>query len=363
MMRAVVFGAGLLGCGLVAPALRAAADEVTFVVRDPAVATHLTRLGGYRIRLVDGAAAVETELTGVRGVAIGDAAAVSAAIAHADLVATAVGLGGVPEVAPALAAGLAARGPAPLDVLTFENGSDPAGRLAGLVAAAGPLPSTVGIAGALAERIVSRRLGDPTGSAPMTFVADPTPDFTVDGHRLRTPLPALPGMTVTADYQAALRRKLSMFSAGHAAAAYLGALKGCLYVHAAVRDPQVAGVVADAVREAQAGLAGFHGSAVAGGPDAVDRLMRRYANAALDDPVERVARDPVRKLAAGERVVGSAVLAEEAGVRPDALARVAAAALCFFRRTGGTDPIGEVLVKASGLSLDRGLGARVFDDS
>jgi mannitol-1-phosphate 5-dehydrogenase len=311
------------------------------------------------VRLVDGARAQDVDVSGVRCVPLADGAAVAGAVARADLVATTVGLENLPGIAAPLAAGCRARGRAPLNVLTFENGADPAGRLAGLLGGRRRLPDTIGVAGALAERIVSRRIGDPAGDEPLTFVADPAPGFVVDGRRLRAPLPDLPGMRITDDFRASVHRKLSMFSAGHAAAAYLGALKGYRYVHAAVRDREIHRAVTAVIREGQAGLDGQYGTDLAGGPAEVDRLMARFANAALDDQVDRVARDPLRKLAPGERIIGSAVLAEEAGVRPDALALVAAAALCFLRRLGGQEAVDHILTRVCGLSLHCGLGARV----
>jgi mannitol-1-phosphate 5-dehydrogenase len=167
-------------------------------------------------------------------------------------------------------------------------------------------------------------------------------------------------MTVTANFTAAVHRKLATFSAGHAATAYLGALKGYRYVHAAIRDPQVQAVVAAVLREGQAGLAACYGPETAGGPAELAGVLRRYANAALDDPVDRVARDPLRKLAANERIIGSAVRAEEAGISPEALALVAAAALCYLRREGDTTPVADILTRVSALSVDRGFGARVL---
>jgi mannitol-1-phosphate 5-dehydrogenase len=58
-------------------------------------------------------------------------------------------------------------------------------------------------------------------------------------------------------------------------------------------------------------------------------ILDLYADPALDDTVVRVARDPRRKLAAGDRPIGPANAYLAAGIRPDALARVIAAALAY----------------------------------
>lgn len=171
-MRAVVFGAGRLGCGLVAQVLRGEGYEVDLVARNPALAEHLTRVGGYRVRLSNGMAVREIDVSGVGGLPLDDRVGVARAVSRADLVATTVGLAGLPGLADVLSAGCKLRGRAPLNVLTFENGTDP---------------------------------------------ADPADGFVVDAARLAAPLPGLPGMRLTRDFGAWTDRRLAMFSAGHTA--------------------------------------------------------------------------------------------------------------------------------------------------
>jgi 2-oxoisovalerate dehydrogenase E1 component len=55
----------------------------------------------------------------------------------------------------------------------------------------------------------------------------------------------------------------------------------------------------------------------------------RFANRALADPVSRLARDPLRKLAPGDRLVGAARLVERHGIRPEGLSWGIAAALAY----------------------------------
>ena len=58
-------------------------------------------------------------------------------------------------------------------------------------------------------------------------------------------------------------------------------------------------------------------------------ILDLYADPSLDDTVVRVARDPRRKLAADDRLVGPAGACLAAGIRPETLARVIAAALAY----------------------------------
>ena len=62
-------------------------------------------------------------------------------------------------------------------------------------------------------------------------------------------------------------------------------------------------------------------------------------NPFLRDPVERVTRDPARKLGWNDRLIGSMVLAAQAGVVPTHLARGASIALDFLcQEKGHNDP-------------------------
>jgi mannitol-1-phosphate 5-dehydrogenase len=357
-VQAVILGPGRIGCGLVGLALRAGGYDVTFVGRDPELVAHLQRVGGYRVLLTGGGRSDPHQVYGVSCLDARDVEHVAAAVADADLVATAVGSTRLAGVAPLIAAGLARRGREPLSILAFENEADPGRRLGRLVADLLPdrsVPESVGFASALAHRVVSRRVGDVRGELPLTFVGDPPAGVDVDGSALAGSPPSMPGLLVADDYPGCVRRKMFVFGAGHATAAYLGALKGYHFVHAAVRDPEIRREVFAALREGCAALGltdcgAWHPAAV----------LRRYENAALDDTVARVGREPLRKLEAGERIVGPARAAVAAGTPPRALALTAAAALVAAVPTRDPAQTRELLQGVCRLSPRHGLGREVW---
>jgi mannitol-1-phosphate 5-dehydrogenase len=259
--------------------------------------------------------------------------AVAAEIARARVVAVAVGPGNLGAIAPLIAAGLEARTrKKPLNVIAFENCIDAGPNLRAAVAER--LPSGFplkrhGFSGAVVSRAVSRRLGEPGEAEPLTLLGDPPERFEVHGPSLQKPLPKIPGLVRVKDFEAAFNAKLYVFSAGHATVAYLGFLKGYRYVHAAVRDPEVRRAALAAMREGQQGLEARYGKALGGGEPELQAILWRFENAALNDPVARVGRDPRRKLKPSERLVGAARLCEDAGVPVATLALAAAAAVCF----------------------------------
>ena len=330
-MQAVIIGSGRIGCGFAGHLLRAAGYDLCFLSRNAQMVAHLNRVGSYRVLLAHGRHREEHAVDQVRALLVTDHAACVSALAAADLIVTAVGAGNLAAVAPLLAAGLAARR-TPVNVLAFENlanaGAELRTRVASCLGAQGDLQA-FGFSGTLVTRAVTQCVGDPAGDAPLVFLGDPPAELVVDGRSLVQPLPQLPTMIVADDFAAWMQRKLFIFSAGHATCAYLGHLKGYRYIHSAIRDAEIRHAVVQAMTEGQRGIASLHGEDFAGGPAHLEQILERFGNAAITDPVSRVARDPSRKLSPDDRLLGAARLAEQAGVHPEQLLRAAAAAYCF----------------------------------
>lgn len=349
-MKAVVFGPGRIGCGFAGQLLHDSGYDIVFVARNPVMVDHLNRTGHYRVRLVGRDGPREVVVDRLRAILSTDARVVAEEVAGADVITTSVGCGNLMPIAPLIAEGLSRR-EAPTNVLAFENLGNADSCLRNFVAGAlgdDPAASRHGFSGALVSRIVAQRVGDPVGDQPLLFIGDSASTFIVDGLALREPRPSISGMKVTNNYQAWLQRKLFTFSAGHATAAYLGYLKGYHYIHSAIRDPEIREAVLAAMREGQKGLAATYGSEIAGDESDLLDIIARFENAALNDSVDRVGRDPTRKLGAEDRLIGPARLAKEAGVRPEKLALAAAAAMFFCNRADPSANQLRELIEATG---------------
>ncbi len=352
--RALVIGTGRIALGVAGELLHDAGWSVTFAGRNPDIVAALNRHRSYRLRLVSNFGAEDREIDGVDAIDVHDAA-FAAAVMAADLIVTSVGAGNLAAVAALLAAPLRCRD-RPIDILTFENHASPGDVLRAALNANDPdgtLRTRVGCAGALVSRAVSQVELDGLDGV-LTVTGEPVRDVIIDASALLGPLPSADGFRAVTKFAAYVDRKLFVFSAGHATAAYLGQLKGYRFVHAAVRDVEIRRAVLEAMREGQQGIATRHGASFAayaglpGQPNsshalepvraerALEAILDRFANASLKDPVARVGRDPRRKLASDDRLFGAAALAGRAGVAPRGLVLAAAAALCFH--AVGGDP-------------------------
>lgn len=365
-MRAVVIGAGRIGCGLAGQLLRASGHEVTFITRSGDVVKNLRHNGSYHVLLTSGTECRIVTVDGIKAIATSDEAAAITALTRADLIVTAVCSQNLPAIAPLIAQALSRRETL-ANVIAFENMPSVGECLRRLVASEMTEPWQVdrhGFSGAVISRMVTRRVGDPTQQTPLMFVGEAVEEFIVDRTALRAPLPKIRGMKLVNEYQPCVLHKLYTFSAGHATAAYLGWLKGYHYIHTAIHDPEIRKAVFNAMAEGQRGLAAKFGQEFACSRAELEAIITRFENANLNDPIVRVARDPHRKLAADERLVGAGRLAEAAGVMPQQLALVAAAALCFSHSGNGKpctacfeqSQTAEALNEICGLNAAHGFG-------
>ena len=120
----------------------------------------------------------------------------------------------------------------------------------------------------------------------------------------------------------------------HALLGYLAKEQGIAYLHEAGKQKDLMEMVRSAfIDEVGAGLCKEFSQVCdplfseEGFCDYVDDALLRMVNPYLRDPVDRVTRDPVRKLGWEDRFIGSMKLASRAGVEPKILAKGAALAL------------------------------------
>lgn len=133
--------------------------------------------------------------------------------------------------------------------------------------------------------------------------------------------------------------KLYGHNATHALAAYLGALSGVEYIAQLREIPGVltflrAAFIEESGKALVRKYAGVDPLFTHEGYTAyVDDLLARMINPYLQDTVERVGRDPARKLAWDDRLIGTMRVALQQGVEPRRYACGAAAALATMERS------------------------------
>jgi mannitol-1-phosphate 5-dehydrogenase len=285
---------------------------------------------------------------------------VAQAVAAASIAATAVGVRALPFVAPVLAAGIVQRAAAgvdmPLNIIVCENLKDAAATLRGMVEQWLPpvlhpfLHDHIGFVDTVIGRMVPPLTPELHAADPTLIVVEPYKALPVDRAGWLGPEPRVAGLEMCDNFPAYTARKLYIHNCGHAVLAYLGHLAGHEYGYQALADPSIHPWFKAALAESKAGIVAAHRVDPAWLDAHIADLTHRFANRALGDTILRLGRDPLRKLGPGDRLVGAARLAEQAGVVPNALARAIAATLRF---DDARDPLA--------LALQERLAAEGFD--
>ncbi len=337
--QAVIFGAGNIGRGFLGQLFTESGYEVVFVEINRRLVDCLNRQGSYTLRIVNNEFSQRLTIAHVRAVDGRDGEAVAREIVAADLLATAVGVRALPQVAPVIALGIARRAEAgvgaPLNVIICENLKDASQALRGMVQEHLPeehhgyLEEKVGFVEAVIARMVPILPEEVREKDPTFIIVEPYKVLPVDKRGFKGAIPDVVGLEPRQDFAAYVDRKLYLHNAGHAMLGYLGYQRGLEYGYEALDDPQIRPLLDQALDEAARALVAEHGL----DPDAlrvhVADLLARLANRPLGDTIFRLARDPIRKLGSTDRLVGGARLALKHGLEPDALSWGIAAGLAF----------------------------------
>lgn len=348
-MKALHFGAGNIGRGFIGKLLADAGVEVTFADVNEEVVNGLIARNEYPVKVVGADCKVEM----VKGVTAlnSTSAEIVDAIVASDLVTTAVGPTVLKIIAGTLAQAIEkrietgvttslniiacenmVRGTSQLKEAVFEKLSD---ELKPKVEA------LVGFVDSAVDRIVPPAAEGETD--PLAVTVETFSEWIVDETQFKGEIPNIPGMECTDNLMAFVERKLFTLNTGHCVTAYLGCLAGFNTIREAIENPVIRAEVKKAMEESGEVLirrykfdSDAHGAYI-------EKILGRFANPYLIDEVDRVGRQPIRKLGAGDRLIKPLLGTIEYGTENKTLLKGVAAALKY---TNNSDPQAEELQKS-----------------
>ncbi|PPH51372.1 MULTISPECIES: mannitol-1-phosphate 5-dehydrogenase [unclassified Rathayibacter] len=333
MPTAVHFGAGNIGRGFVGLILHGAGYELVFADVNSELIGRLAAADSYEVHEVGEEAATHV-VDRFRAIdSAADEEALVREIAAADIVTTAVGPNILRFVAPVIAKGLAARDEsAPrLAVMACENAIN-ATRLLQTEVAANlgadeweRLRTRAVFADTAVDRIVPNQ--DPGQGLDVTV--ESFFEWVVDRTPFEGTEPEIPGATWVDDLEPFIERKLFTVNTGHATAAYTGFAAGAHKLSDALAMPEVHDAVKAALEDTKALIVAKHGFSDEEQQAYLEKTLKRFANPYLTDTVDRVGRQPLRKLSRHERFIGPAAELAERGRTPEGLLAAIGAALRF----------------------------------
>lgn len=316
-MKALHFGAGNIGRGFIGKLLADAQVELTFADVSPVLLEALNSRKGYDVHVVGEQATVEP----VKNVSAVNSAGQDAInlIAQVDLVTTAVGPTILEKIAPNVAKGLVLRhqqgNESPLNIIACENMVRGTSQFKQHVFNALPeeekawVEAHVGFVDSAVDRIVPPAAAGTTD--PLEVTVETFSEWIVDQTQFKGPLLDIKGMELTDNLMAFVERKLFTLNTGHAITAYLGQQAGHATIRDAILDPKVREVVKGAMEESGAVLIKRYGFDAEKHAAYIQKILSRFENPYLHDDVERVGRQPLRKLSAGDRLVKPLLGTEE----------------------------------------------------
>ncbi|MGD8204103.1 mannitol-1-phosphate 5-dehydrogenase [Pantoea sp. FN0305] len=353
-MKALHFGAGNIGRGFIGKLLADAGIELIFADVNQAVLDALNARHQYPVHVVGEQAQVEM-VTGVSAVN-STSDEVIALIAEVDIVTTAVGPQILERIAGSIARGLAKRSDSansrPLNIIACENMVRGTSQLKQHVLAALPenlhawVEQHVGFVDSAVDRIVPP--GEAGSNDPLAVTVETFSEWIVDKTQFKGELPTIPGMELTDNLMAFVERKLFTLNTGHAITAYLGQLAGHQTIRDAILDPAVRAVVKGAMQESGAVLIKRYGFDPEKHAAYIDKILGRFENPYLKDDVERVGRQPLRKLSAGDRLIKPTLGTLEYQLPHDNLVKGIAAAMHYRSAQDPQAQELEALLKSAG---------------
>ena len=375
MKKAIQFGAGNIGRGFIGAVLSEAGYHVVFADVNEVVVNRINEDGKYTVEIMDTECS-KVEITNISAV---DSRSPELAkeIAQAQIVTTAVGLGILPRIAGALAAGIAERQAQGvtefLNVIACENGLRASSQLKEHVythldeAQKAYADEYVAFPDCSVDRIVP-----PIKSEnPIDVVVEKFYEWNVERASIKGEAPQIAGMNLADNLIAYIERKLFTLNTGHAITAYLGKLKGHKTIADSISDESIYAIVKAAMQESGEGLVAKYGFDHDAHFAYIDKIIGRFRNPHLQDDVTRVGREPLRKLSPNDRLIKPTMTAVEHGFATPNLVLGIGAALHYdnpedpqsvqLQQAIAENGVAKALEQFSGISADDALAAKILD--
>jgi len=357
--RAVIFGAGKIARGFIAHLLALSDYGITFVEKSRDLIALLRERGRYKIHIM-GAPEKSISIEGFEVLSSDDAKEVAERVAAADVIFVSIGGPNLPQIAPLLAAGIrlaAAQGhTTPLNIILCENYFQPGPWLRQMVGdslegtAREWFEQHVGIIESTVLRSSIEPSAEMKAEDPLSLKAQDMWELPADKAGFVGAPPSVRGLVPKDNFQAALTRKLFTYNMINAVFAYGGYLKGYQLLSDAANDSELISEAEACIREASEALCKHFGFDPEEQEQFAKSAIAKYQKKEIVDPIERNARDPIRKLGRNDRLVGPTLLAVEQGIWPVALSRAIAAGLLYDEARDPAAQKLQALIRESGLT-------------
>lgn len=337
MEKALHFGAGNIGRGFIGKLLSDSGIHVTFADVNDQVIDLLNQQQAYDVKIVSEQQSKIEKVAPVDGINSKNSDQIIEKFNQVDLVTTAVGPNVLAIISATIAKALEKRFTSGnknyLNIIACENMVRGTSFLKEKVLShLSPdyhtaLEQYVGFVDSAVDRIVPPVA--PNAENPLLVTVEEFSEWIVDQTQFKGEVPKIHGMELTDNLMAFVERKLFTLNTGHAVTAYLGKLKGRHLIREAIEDEAIKNDVRAVMQESGAVLIKRYGFKQEQHFAYIEKILKRFANPYLPDDVDRVGREPLRKLSINDRLVKPLLGTIEYGLPRSFLTKAVAAALLY----------------------------------
>lgn len=363
-MKAVMYGGGNIGRGFIGLLFSQSGYETTFIDIAEPVVNALNERHSYPVRVTMPDSVTDILVENVSAINGNDCEAAAEAIASCDIMATSVGAKILKFIVPNIVKGIRLRferTDAPLNIIICENLNNANKALEDMLKAelseeeCARFDRQIGLVEASVGRMVPVQTEEMHDGDPLRVCVERYGFLPVDKDAFKGTIPGIKNMLPYSPFDYFVKRKLFIHNMGHACCAYLGRLKGFEYIYEAISDPDIALITRSAMEAAAEALSKKYGMPLADILAHIRDLNYRFTNVLLHDTCDRVGREPERKLAADDRLIGAYRLCRETGTDTSFISVAIAAALFRYLDEAGAEPTAanaaDALKKLSGESI------------
>jgi len=339
--KAVHFGGGNIGRGFVAEFLHKSGYEVVFIDVVDSIIESLQKTKTYQVTEISDSGETTTEVTNYRAInSKHEEQAVIDEIATADTITCAVGPNILKFIAPVIAKGLDARtASTPAAVIACENAIFATNTLRDFILekVSEDTKTNIDSKARFANSAVDRIVPNQEPGSGLNVKIESFWEWCVELPPFKgVEAPKVEAIHYVDDLEPYIERKLFTVNTGHATTAYFGILAGKEFIADSLKDQAIQDKVHGVLNETADLIVTKHKIPAAEQKEYVNKIIKRFSNPGLIDHVNRVGRQPLRKLSRNERLISPASQLAELG-RPHAHLLDAIEAALKFQNIEGDD--------------------------
>ncbi len=369
----VIWGAGKIGRGFIADIFFKNGYKITFIDNSKELIEKLNHQGYYKIENIPSKAKRETvKINNYEALHISEKDKINEALLKTNLLAISVFPEAFEEITKFITAHIKNRigckKSDPLNIILCTNIPNPGRIFRELIEKylddefKSYFKKNIGILEAVIIRIAVEPFKNIKDTDSLSVVTNGYKPLIIDKANYIGPIPQVEGIRFTENIEAEEKRKIYTYNMIHAVYAYLGKLKNYTMIIDSINNEDINFIAKGALDEVSQALQIKFNFTKEEMEKWNNEVLINMANPILKDTINRVGKDPIRKLKRDDRLIGPALICREYGIMPYFLSIAIASAFLFYNPEDPasaeitdflrTYSIEDALIRYSGLNME-----------